>query len=95
MLARTRDISGGGMKFTSTEKLEAGSHILAVIRLTNDKMDHMFYLVAQIVECCTIEHVHDKWVVRAKWLLKNKKDRDAIVRYVFEEDRMIRRRENG
>lgn len=95
MLARSRDISGGGIKFTSNEILEAGSHILAVIRLTNSKMDHMFYLVALIVECIPVEHVHDKWIVRAKWELKNPKDRDAIVRYVFEEDRMIRRKENG
>lgn len=95
MVAHTRDISGGGMKFTSNEKLEAGSHILAVIRLANTKMDQMFYLVANIIECVPVEHVHDKWIVRSKWLLKNPKDRDAIVRYVFEEDRMLRRKENG
>lgn len=94
-LARTRDISGGGIKFTAIEELEVGSKLLMVIRLTNDKVDHMFYLVAEIIECLPVENVQDRWVVRAKWHFKNIKDRDLIVRYVFEEDRMIRKKENG
>lgn len=94
-LARTRDLSGGGVKFTSTEILESGEKLLAVIRLQNGKMDHTFYLVMEIIDCNSIEHVRDRWVVRGKWLFKNKKERDAIVRYVFEEDRMIRKKENG
>lgn len=94
-LARARDISGGGIKFTSIEELEVGSKLLTVIRLTNEKIDHMFYLVAEIIECLPVEKVQDRWVVRAKWHFKNIKDRDLIVRYVFEEDRMIRKKENG
>lgn len=94
-LATTRDISGGGIKFTSYETLKTGDKILVVIRLANDKMDHMFYLVADVVECVSLENVRDKWVVRAKWLFKNIKDRDLIVRYVFEMDRMLRKKENG
>lgn len=95
MLARTKDISGGGVRFLSNEKLEAGSKILAVIRLTNDKLDHMFYLVAEVIESFVEENMKDRWIVRAKWQFKNIKDRDLIVRYVFEEDRMIRKKENG
>ena len=94
-LATTRDISGGGIKFTSYETLKPGDKILVVIRLANDKMDHMFYLVADVVECASLENVRDKWIVRAKWVFKNIKDRDLIVRYVFEMDRMLRKKENG
>lgn len=95
MLARTRDISGGGVKFVANEPLEAGDNVLSVIRLTNEKVDHMFYLVTEVIECFTVENLKDKWIVRAKWNFKNIKDRDLIVRYVFEEDRMIRKKENG
>lgn len=95
MPARTKDISGGGIKFTADEKLDVGTKLLAVIRLTNEKLDQMFYLVMEVIDCSTIEQTKDKWVIRAKWIFKNVKDRDSIVRYVFEEDRMLRKKENG
>ena len=95
MLGRTRDLSGGGIRFNANEILKKGDKLLCVLHLQNDKMDHMFYLVAEVIDCNTIEQVRDKWVVRAKWIFKNNKDRDLIVRYVFEEDRKLRKKENG
>lgn len=94
-LARTKDISGGGVKFIVDEPLQVRDKLLIVIRLTNEKLDHMFYLVSEVIECVSIENVRDKWVVRAKFNFKNIKDRDLIVRYVFEEDRMIRKKEKA
>lgn len=94
-LARTRDISGGGIRFTVMESIEVGSKILIVIRLANDKVDRMFYLVTNVIACEPIERAQGLWVVRGKFEFKNKKDRDLIVRYVFEEDRMNRKKENG
>ena len=94
-LARTKDISGGGIKFLADESFAPGEKLLTVIRLSNAKVDQMFYLVTQVVECFPEEHVKNKWVVRAKWNFKDVKDRDMIVRYVFEEDRMIRKKENA
>ena len=94
-LARTRDLSGGGVRFTAMEQLEVGEKLLAVMRLSNDKLDHMFYLVTEVISCEKLENVQGCWDIRAKWEYKNIKDRDLIVRYVFEEDRMIRKKENG
>lgn len=94
-LARTNDLSGGGMRFTTMEPLAVGSKILTVIRLSNEKIDHMFYLVTDIISCDPVEKMPDLWIVRAKFEFKNIKDRDLIIRYVFEEDRMNRKRENG
>ena len=93
--ARTRDISGGGMKFTTTEPLKVGEKILTVIHLVNSKIDHMFYLVTEIVASDAVEKKSDLWVVRSKFEFKNQKDRDLIIRYIFEEDRMRRKKENG
>lgn len=93
--AHTLDISGGGVKFLSNEDLEAGAFILTVIRLTNEKVDQTLYLVTEIVACERMENAPDKKVVRAKFHFKDLKDRDLIVRFVFEEDRMLRKKENG
>ncbi len=92
---RTEDLSGGGIKFIADEELEAGSYILSVIRLINDKIDHTFYLVTEIIDCMPYEKVYKKKVVRGKFRFKDIKDRELIVRFVFEEDRMLRKKENG
>ena len=89
------DISGGGIRFLADEKLENGSYILTVIRLANDKVDQTFYLVTEIIETFKMDKAPDKMVTRAKFRFKDIKDRDLIVRYVFEEDRMLRKKENG
>jgi len=94
-LARTKDLSGGGIRFTAMEDLEIGSKVLIVIRLSNNKVDHMFYLVTDIIACEPIKDMPELWVARGKFDFKNIKDRDLIIRYVFEEDRMNRKRENG
>lgn len=94
-LARTKDLSGGGMRFTTMEPLEIGSKVLTVFRLANDKVDHMFYLVTDIIACDPVDKMPDLWIARSKFEFKNIKDRDLIIRYVFEEDRMNRKRENG
>ena len=94
-LGRTKDLSGGGLRFTTMEELEVGSKILTVIRLSNERIDQMFYLVTDIVACDPAEKVQGLWIARGKFEFKNIKDRDLIIRYVFEEDRMKRKRENG
>ena len=94
-LATTKDISGGGMRFTTMAPIEVGSKILVVIRLANEKLDQMFYLVADVIACDAVEKMPDLWIVRTKFEFKNIKDRDLIIRYVFEEDRMNRKREKG
>ena len=94
-LAVTKDISGGGIRFIVDEVLEPESYIVIVIRLANEKIDRTFYLATQIIACDAIEKVPDKKVARGKFLFKDVKDRDLIVRFVFEEDRMLRKKENG
>ncbi|MDY2590937.1 MAG: flagellar brake protein [Agathobacter sp.] len=90
-----QDISGGGIRFTSDEQLERDSFLLAIIRLTNEKIDNTFYLVCKIISSNIIEHMQDKYTNRAKFIFKDIKDRETIVRYVFEEERRIRRKEIG
>lgn len=93
-MALSKDISGGGIRFLTDEKVAEGSKILAVMRLTNEKMDHTLYLVAEIIESVRMENVPDKYITRGKFLFKDFKDRDLIVRFVFEEDRMLRKKVN-
>lgn len=87
------DISGGGMRFTSSVPYEKGKYVLLMFRLTNETTDESFFLVSQIVETQKVDT--DRYSVRAKFIFKDLKDREKIVRFVFEEERRIRRKEVG
>ncbi|MDD6156259.1 MAG: flagellar brake protein [Lachnospiraceae bacterium] len=91
----TLDISGGGIRFVSDERMEPESFILIIIRLTNDKIDQTFYLVTEMIDSIPSPKVSGKFISRGKFLFKDLKDREGIVRYVFEEERRIRRKEMG
>ena len=94
-LARTKDISGGGIRFMASEPLSVGTKILTVLPLSNNKVNRKFYLVTEVISCEIADNVPDRWVLRGRFEYKNKRERDMIVQYVFEEDRMIRKKENG
>jgi c-di-GMP-binding flagellar brake protein YcgR len=91
--AITLDISGGGIRFSADEQLENNCYAVVIVRLTNDKLDHTFYLVTEVVEAIRAENNPEKFIHRGKFMFKDLKDRETIVRYVFEEERRIRRKE--
>ena len=87
------DISGGGVRFTGDTPLEPGQFVLLTFRLVNENTDECFYLVSQIV--AIQKEDSDRYSCRAKFIFKDLKDREKIVRFVFEEERRIRRKEVG
>ncbi len=91
--AMLRDISGGGVKFTGETQLEPGQFVLLTFRLVNENTDECFHLVSQIV--ATQKEDADRYSCRAKFIFKDLRDREKIVRFVFEEERRIRRKEVG
>lgn len=88
-----KDISGGGAKFVSFAPHKRGDYILLMFRLSNGRFDESFYLVCQIVACEKQPAQAETYVNRAKFIFKNLKDREKIVRFVFEEERRMRRKE--
>lgn len=94
-IARMQDLSGGGIRFIADEEIEAGTHIAIVVSLKNEKVDKTFYLITEIVACNPMEHAREKRMIRGKFLFKDPKDRELIIKYVFEEDRCRRKKENG
>ncbi len=90
------DISGGGMKFRSEEKLNPKDEILVAIRLTNDRMDRQFYIKSEIIACVEIKTTKDRlYESRIKFLINDNKVREDIIRYIFEEERKTRKKVNG
>ncbi|MCR5676481.1 MAG: flagellar brake protein [Agathobacter sp.] len=84
------DISGGGIRFVSDYPIPADSYILVKIQLSNDKVDQVFFLVTRIIESIQSATDKTKFQNRGNFMFKEMKDRESIVRYVFEEERRIR-----
>lgn len=89
------DLSGGGIRFSTVEKLEIDSFILTEIRLTNDKFDQTFYIVTKMIASERMSNGSERYINRGQFIFKNLRDRENIVRYVFDEERRIRRKEIG
>lgn len=90
------DISGGGARFSSSVSHEKNCYLLLVMHLANERVDDIFYLVCQVMndgEC--IDQGNNIYSNRVKFMYKDLRDREKIVRFVFEEDRRIRRKDSG
>ena len=90
------DLSGGGMKFRSPYELNRGGKILVVLRLTNEKMDRHFQILGKVISCIEV-HTPTKvlYESRISFIIEDNRIREEIIRYIFEEERKIRQKENG
>ena len=92
----TSNISGGGLKFRSETELKADDYILIYLRLINERMDSQLYLLGKVIACDKIREEHETFYdSRIQFQIKENKKREEIIRYIFEEERKLRRKENG
>ncbi len=89
------DISGGGARFLSNSKYEDDAKILFRFSLTLDDRPQEYSIVGRIIKSNPTERVPDKYENRVKFLSLDGQAREDIIRYIFEEERRIRRRDNG
>ena len=90
------DISGGGMRFRGEDKLEANAQILAMLRLTSTKIDRQFQIRGYVIDCHRVDKSKDLlYESRVKFMIDDKRVQEEIIRFIFEEERRIRQKENG
>jgi len=75
--------------------IKQNQNILLVIRLTNEYSDETFYLPGQVIATEKHPAIEEMYIHRVKFLFRDLRDREKIVRFVFEEERRIRRKEVG
>ena len=90
-----QNISGGGIRFVTGQSIKQNQNILLVIRLTNEYSDETFYLPGQVIATEKHPAIEEMYIHRVKFLFRDLRDREKIVRFVFEEERRIRRKEVG
>lgn len=90
------DLSGGGMKIRTSYELQSGDRILAILHLANEKVNRQFHVLGKVIACMKVPaSTKISYESRIKFDIEDDKIREEIIRYIFEEERKIRRKENG
>lgn len=91
------DLSGGGMKMRTKEELTEGDQLLFFLKLTSDSVDSQYQVRGDVIGSRVIETSSSKTLYenRIKFVIEDNTVREDIIRYIFEEERRIRRKENG
>lgn len=93
------DLSGGGMRFVGYEEGNEGEYLVITLPLENESMSYTLEVVASILTCQRIkknigkrQDTQEKYEYRVKFLMKNPQDREWIIKFIFEQERLRRQK---
>lgn len=87
------DLSGGGSRFYTNDKLESGQLILIGLHLKNELIDKQYFIVGNVVGCFDKNNdTGRKYEIRLKFQVRDDRIREEIIKYIFEEERLARQR---
>jgi len=89
------DISGGGARFVAKQKYPEGCMLLLEFSLPVLEEEKSFLLASKVIYSNAIENRIDEYENRVKFEYINGITREEIIRYIFDEDRKIRKNERG
>lgn len=88
------DISGGGMKFNSKEVCTEDEIFQVKFTLATECGLKNFLIYAKVISCSEAKNLPDMYAKRIVFLNIKSDEREAIVRFIFEEERKRRNKEN-
>ncbi|ABX43053.1 flagellar brake protein [Lachnoclostridium phytofermentans] len=86
------DLSGGGLKFNSKEVCNKDDIIQ--VKFTLESGPKKFLIFAKVISCSEAKNLPNIYAKRIVFLNIKNDEREAIVRYIFEEERKRRNKEN-
>lgn len=86
--ALSKDISGGGLKLISKEPIKKGLKVDVVIK----GKDKIINIDAKVLRCVLDEEVEGKYEIGLKYGDKNVNAREDIVKFIFDEQRKMRKK---
>ena len=87
------DLSGGGVKYLSEKEVPKHELVILAIKLKIGEDTKEHFLLMNIVSAYRKSTEMAKFEIRTKFIGLREVARDAIVRFVFEEERRNRRKE--
>ena len=89
------DISGGGLRFLATQAYDVGSLIYCTYILNSKTLNKEYNLVGEVLESKEMPEKPGVFEHRVRFTNIKESERDEIIRYIFDEERKIRRKEMG
>ncbi|SES63101.1 flagellar brake protein [[Clostridium] polysaccharolyticum] len=89
------NISGGGVRFNSREALRKGENVLLQMHLKFDDGEEEFEVPAKVIFSGEVQERSDIFEARVQFRDITHRERESIIRFVFDEERRIRRRKKG
>lgn len=89
------NISGGGVRFNSREALNKGENVLLKMHLKFDDGEGDYEIPAKVVHSAEVPNRPNIFEARVQFTDISTQDREDIIRFVFDEERRIRRRKKG
>lgn len=87
------DLSGGGVKYLSDKEMPKHELVILSIKLKIGEDTKEYFLLMNIISAFRKTTESAKFEIRTKFVSLRETARDAIVRFVFEEERRNRRKE--
>lgn len=88
------DISGGGLRFISTQKYDPESFLYISYNLLKNNEQKKYEVVGKVLSARELENRPGTWEHRVQYYDMDQKTREEIIKYIFEEERKSRRKEN-
>lgn len=89
------DISGGGVRFVSEQKIADRTNVLIHLKLINQSNQRDFWVPGIILQGRRREGDMIRYEYRVMFYMKDSKIREQIIKYIFEEERKNRSNEKG
>lgn len=89
------NISGGGIRFNSRQALTKGENVLLKMHLKFDDGEGDYEIPAKVVHSVEVPNRPNIFETRVQFTNITAQDRENIIRFVFDEERRIRRRKKG
>lgn len=86
-----KDISGGGMRFISNYQIESGYKVQTFINLSGNIIN----IISSLVHKQPNNHEYYKYEYRMKFDNITNLDKENIIKYIFEEQRRLMKKESG
>lgn len=86
------DISGGGIRFISSEKYEIDSFIYCCYVLLINGVKKKYEVIGRVLAVKEMENRKGTYEHRVQYYKMNSKVREEIIKYIFEEERKSRRK---
>ena len=88
------DISGGGAKFSAKENVETDRYMYVSFRLKSKAINQTINVIARRIKS-EYKHEYNIYEHRIEFLFKEPEDRETIIKYIFDEDRRLRKKDQG